>query len=204
MEKALKELILALKSIANALMGKVNSSNNNNSDEGGFVRNYNTVVGIKGMCIRYKRDSNFNPIGLEDIYEEIPVFLFDKTKSLDENLKLFFLSNIEYMENIRDGQGYYKFCPVYENNNNKSIFDFNDCTIDVIDITNEYNYDNLSEFLLNENCQMHIRFENLRDTLYPTSREFMDFVPVDNKHYIIFFNDYLTLKSNNNNELPGQ
>ena len=44
MEKALKELILALKSIGDALMGKVNSSNNDN-EEGGNTDSKNLFLG---------------------------------------------------------------------------------------------------------------------------------------------------------------
>lgn len=199
MEKAFKELILALRSIGDALMGKINSSNN---DEGGFLRNYNTVVGVKGIATSYILDSNSDTIiGIGHIIEETPVFLFDKTKSLSENFKLFYSQNIEFMMNMEDDRDRYHLLPVYENNNNKNIYDFDAFDIEIYDITDEYDYDNLLEFLSSENCELYVGCYNMTYSLNSRIGEPMDFIPVDNKHYIIFFNDYLTLQSNNNN--PG-
>lgn len=201
MEKAFKELILALRSIGDALMGKINSNNNN--DEGGFLRNYNTVVGVKGIASIYRTNTYGDVIGIEDVVEETPVFLFDKTKSLNENFKLFLSQNVEFLINWEEeiSEARYGFFPVYENNNNKTLYDFDYFDIDFIDITDEYDYDNLIEFLSSENCEIGIRCINFANTFNPTVREIINFIPVDNKHYIIFFNDYLTLQSNNNN--PG-
>lgn len=202
MEKAFKELILALRSIGDALMGKITSSNN--SDEGGFLRNYNTVVGVKGIAVVYRYDDNTNTlIGIEDIVEETPVFLFDKTKSLNENFKLFWSQNMEFMDNMEETHDKalrYELLPVYENNDNKMFYDFDAFEIDIYDKTDEYDYNDISEFLLSENCEMYINCYNMSCTWNPLIRENMGFIPVDNKHYIIFFNDYLTLQSNNN---PG-
>lgn len=199
MEKAFKELILALRSIGDALMGKITSSNNNN-DEGGFLRNYNTVVGVKGIYPVYTYDNLHNTIGIEDIIEETPVFLFDKTKSLSENFKLFCSQNFEFIMNMEDDRNNYRLLPVYENNDNKNIYDFDRFKIEIYDITDEYDYDNGLEFLSSENCELCIECYNMTDSWNPVSREAMGFIPVDNKHYIIFFNDYLTLYSNNNND----
>lgn len=72
MEKVLKELVLVLKSIGDALMGKVNSSNNNN-EEGGNADSKNLFLGYnipdKLVYAEYtgENDEYQNPI-LNNVY----------------------------------------------------------------------------------------------------------------------------------------
>lgn len=56
MEKVLKELVLALKSIANALMGKVNSSNNDNEE--GEILPFTLTDSPKWVCQSPGKEDN--------------------------------------------------------------------------------------------------------------------------------------------------
>ena len=92
MEKALKELVLALKSIGDALMGKVNSNNNGDNESN---TNYTWYDFIKENCV-----DPLNPYleqsDLDDKRNPVPVGIYD----FNDGDNFYFFKDVDIKENI--------------------------------------------------------------------------------------------------------
>ena len=203
MEKAFKELILALRSIGDALMGKIGKSEENSS--GGFLKVINNPIGVKHCLVV----SN-NALHTHQILVESPIIYFEHNSDLN-NLRKIYKSYYEFVKsdevlNVFDSFVYQNNIGLepytilfYDNNDNNCLLDSSciNCS-ESFSVYNTFNsWEDLQNWYLTEEWENWINSDEFDIDIcieYPFYNTQKGKYHIDDEHYIIFVEG----SSNNN------